>query len=225
MALRVVIADDSLLVREGLEQLLAGHPDVELVGSYADYPSLLDAIESDPPDVVLTDICMPPSWSDEGIQVAALLRERHPSVGVVVLSQYTEPVYALALLESGSSGRGYLLKERIHNRAQLLSAIETVGDGGSVMDGSIVDALVAAKMRAERSLLGDLTPREREVLAEVAEGKSNGAIADSLVLTKRAVEKHINSIFSKLDLSEAESASKRVKATLAYLAEDGDSKG
>jgi DNA-binding NarL/FixJ family response regulator len=219
MALRVVIADDSLLVREGIERLLAGQPSVEVVGSYADLPSLLEAIEADPPDVVLTDIRMPPSLSDEGIRVAALLRQRHPSVGVVVLSQYSEPVFALALLESGSDGRGYLLKERVHDRTQLLSALETVADGGSVVDARIVDVLVAENTRTERSSLADLTPREREVLAQVAEGKSNGAIADSLVLTKRAVEKHINSIFSKLDLAEAESASKRVKATLAYLAD------
>ena len=169
---------------------------------------------------MLTDIRMPPSSSDEGIRVAALLRETHPAVGVVVLSQYAEPGYALALLESGSDGRAYLLKERVHDRAQLLSALETVAEGGSVVDTKIVDVLVAAKTRAERSSLAELTPREREVLAQIAQGKSNSAIADSLVLTKRAVEKHINSIFSKLDLSEAEDASKRVKAALAFLSEE-----
>ena len=220
--MRVVIADDNLLVREGLEQVLAGQPNIEVLGSYADLPSLLEAIEADPPDVVLTDIRMPPSLSDEGIRVAAILRETHPAVGVVVLSQYSEPIYALALLESGSDGRGYLLKERVHDRAQLLSALETVADGGSVVDTRVVDVLVAAKTRAERSSLAELTPREREVLAQIAEGKSNSAIADSLVLTKRAVEKHINSIFSKLDLSDAEDASKRVKATLAFLSEERD---
>jgi DNA-binding NarL/FixJ family response regulator len=218
--IRVVIADDSLLVREGLAQVLAGQPDIEVVGSYADFPSLLEAIEADPPDLVLTDIRMPPSWSDEGIRVAGLLRETHPAVGVVVLSQYAEPAYALALLESGSDGRAYLLKERVHDRAQLLSALETVAGGGSVVDPKIVDVLVAAQTRAEQSSLAELTPREREVLAQIAQGKSNSAIADSLVLTKRAVEKHINSIFSKLHLSEAEDASKRVKATLAFLSEE-----
>jgi DNA-binding NarL/FixJ family response regulator len=220
VAVRVVIADDSLLVREGIEHVLAGQPNIEVVGSYADLPTLLEAIDADPPDVVLTDIRMPPSSSDEGIRVAAMLRESHPAVGVVVLSQFAEPVYALALLESGSNGRGYLLKERVHSRAQILSAIETVADGGAVVDPAIVDVLVAAKSRAERSSLATLTPREREVLAQIAEGKSNGAIADSLVLTKRAVEKHVNSIFSKLGLSEVEDASKRVKATLAFLSAD-----
>jgi DNA-binding NarL/FixJ family response regulator len=218
--LRVVIADDDLLVREGLEQVLARQPNVDVVGSYADLPSLLEAVEVDPPDVVLTDIRMPPSRSDEGIRAAEVLRDTHPGVGVVVLSQYAEPIYALSLLEAGSEGRGYLLKERVHDGAQLLSALETVAAGGSVVDTRVVEVLVADKSRAERSPLADLTPREREVLSQIAQGKNNSAIADSLVLTKRAIEKHINSIFSKLDLSEAEDASKRVKATLAFLSED-----
>ena len=218
--LRVVIADDDLLVRAGLEQVLARQPNVDVVGSYADLPSLLEAIDVDPPDVVLTDIRMPPSRSDEGIRAAEILRDTHPGVGVVVLSQYAEPIYALSLLEAGSEGRGYLLKERVHDGAQLLSALETVAAGGSVVDTRIVEVLVADKSRAERSPLADLTPREREVLSQIAQGKNNSAIADSLVLTKRAIEKHINSIFSKLDLSEAEDASKRVKATLAFLSED-----
>jgi DNA-binding NarL/FixJ family response regulator len=217
---RVVIADDSLLVREGLEQVLASQPSIDVLGSYADLPSLLDAVDADPPDVVLTDIRMPPSLTDEGIRVAALLRESHPNVGVIVLSQYAEPVYALALLESGSDGRAYLLKERLHDREQLLSAVETVASGGSIVDTKVVDVLVAETSRAERSSLAELTPREREVLSLIAEGKSNGAIADSLVLTKRAVEKHINSLFSKLGLTDAGDASKRVKATLAFLADD-----
>ena len=220
MAIRVVIADDNLLVREGLEQLLAGQQNIELVGAYGDLPSLLEAIEADPPDVVLTDIRMPPSHSDEGIRLAALLRETNPSVGVVVLSQYSEPLYALALLESGSEGRGYLLKERVRDREQLLSAVETVADGGSVVDARIVDLLVASKTRSDRSSLAALSPREHEVLAQIAEGKSNSAIASSLVLSKRAVEKHIHSIFFKLGLSETEDVSKRVKATLAFLAEE-----
>jgi DNA-binding NarL/FixJ family response regulator len=222
--IRVVIADDNLLVREGLEHMLAGHPNIAIVGSYADLPSLLEAIEADPPDVVLTDIRMPPSLSDEGIRVAALLRETNPAVGVLVLSQYSEPAFAIALLETGSDGRGYLLKERVHDRAQLLTALETIADGGSVVDTKIVDVLVAAKTRAERSSLAELSPRERDVLAQIAQGRSNSAIADSLVLTKRAVEKHINSIFSKLALSEAGDASKRVKATLAFLSEEEQSR-
>jgi DNA-binding NarL/FixJ family response regulator len=218
--IRVLIVDDNLVVREGLEQVLAGQRNVEVVGSYTDLPSLLEAVEADPPDVVLTDIRMPPTSTDEGIRAATILRETHPSVGVVVLSQFAEPTYALALLESGSEGRGYLLKERVHDRAQLTSALETVAGGGSVVDTKIVDMLVAANTRAERSPLAELTQREREVLAQIAQGKSNSAIADSLVLTKRAVEKHINSIFSKLNLSDAEQASKRVKATLAFLSEE-----
>lgn len=222
MPIRVVIADDNLLVREGLEQVLAGQQHIELVGAYADLPSLVEAIEADPPDVVLTDIRMPPSHSDEGIRLAALLRETNPQIGVVVLSQYAEPPYALALLESGSIGRGYLLKESVHDRAQLLSALETVADGGSVVDTKIVDLLVASNARSERSSLAALTPREREVLAQIAQGKSNSAIAASLVLSKRAVEKHIHSIFFKLGLSETEDVSKRVKATLAFLSDQGD---
>jgi DNA-binding NarL/FixJ family response regulator len=170
--------------------------------------------------VVLTDIRMPPTHSDEGIRLAALLREQHPRVGVVVLSNYAEPGFALALLESGSEGRAYLLKERVHSRTQLASAIHSVAAGGSVMDPKIVEPLVTAKSRSARSPLSELTAREREVLSEIAQGKSNAAIAESLVLTKRAVEKHINSIFLKLNLSDIEDVSKRVKAALLFLAED-----
>jgi DNA-binding NarL/FixJ family response regulator len=217
--IRVALADDNLLVREGLEQVLAAES-VEIVASCEDLPTLLEAIEAERPDVVLTDIRMPPSKSDEGIQVAARLRETDPAVGVVVLSQYAEPSYALALLASGSDGRAYLLKERVHDRAQLVSAVEEVARGGSVIDPKVVEVLVAAKARAERSSLAELTPREREVLAQIAQGKSNNAIADSLFLTKRAVEKHINSIFLKLNLSEAEDVSKRVKAALTFLADE-----
>jgi DNA-binding NarL/FixJ family response regulator len=222
VGIRVALADDSLLVREGLEQLLTSEDTVEVVASCADLPSLLEAIESERPDVVLTDIRMPPSKTDEGIQVAARLRERHPDVGVLVLSQYSEPSYALALLEAGSEGRGYLLKERVHDRAQLVAALAAVAEGGSVIDPAVVDVLVSAQAGVDRSPLAELTAREREVLAEIAQGKSNGAIAESLVLTKRAVEKHINSIFLKLNLSEAEDVSKRVKATLTYLAAEED---
>ena len=221
MPIRVVIADDNLLVREGLEQVLAGQQNIELVGAYADLPSLLEAIEADPPDVVLTDIRMPPSQSDEGIRLAALLRETNPHVGVVVLSQYSEPLYALALLESGSDGRGYLLKERVHDRAQLLSALETVADGGSVVDTRIVDLLVASKARAERSSLAALTPREREVLAQIAQGKSNSAIADVARADANEPSKSTSTRSSpSSDLSEAEDVSKRVKATLAFLSEE-----
>jgi DNA-binding NarL/FixJ family response regulator len=206
-------------VREGLEQLLASSPTVEVVATCVDLDSLLDAIERERPQVVLTDIRMPPARTDEGIQVAARLRETHPETGVVVLSQFSEPGYVLKLLESGSDRRGYLLKERVHDRGQLVSAIDTVAHGGSLIDPKIVEVLVAAKARAEQSPLSELTAREREVLAEIAEGKSNAAIAESLVLTKRAVEKHINSIFMKLGLAAANDVSKRVTATLLFLAE------
>ena len=218
VAIRVALAEDSLIVREGIQQLLVSAPDVEVVASCGDLQSLIEAVEADPPDVVLTDIRMPPSGTDEGIRLAARLRESAPQIGVVVLSQYAEPGYALALLEDGSGRRAYLLKERVHDRAQLVSTIRTVAEGGSVIDPKIVEVLVAAKARAERSPLGELTPREHEVLAEIAQGKSNAAIAGSLVLTKRAVEKHINSIFMKLGLSDEEDVAKRVKATLMFLA-------
>ena len=219
MAIRVVVAEDSLIVREGLQQLLASSPSVEIVAACEDVDSLLEAIDRERPDVVVTDIRMPPTGTDEGIQVAARLRESHPDIGVVVISQYAEPSYVLDLLDSGSDGRGYLLKERVHRRSELLAAIESVAQGGSVIDPKIVDVLVAAKARVERSPLAQLTGREREVLAEIASGKSNMAIADSLVLTKRAVEKHINSIFMKLGLASSDEVSKRVKATLLFLAE------
>jgi len=178
MPLRLVLAEDDLLVREGLEKILAGAPDLEVVGTCEDVDDLLETISREQPDVVLTDIRMPPSKTDEGIQVAARLRQTDPQVGVLVLSQHSDPQYVLKLLEAGSDGRGYLLKERIHNRAQLSSAIRTVSEGGSVIDPKIVEVLVNARSRGERSPLAELTSREREVLAEIAEGKSNAAIAD-----------------------------------------------
>jgi DNA-binding NarL/FixJ family response regulator len=177
------------------------------------------AVDEERPDVVVTDIRMPPTHTDEGIRLAALLRESHPDVGVVVLSNYAEAGFALALLESGSEGRAYLLKERIHSRTQLAAAIHSVAAGGSVMDPKIVEPLVMAKSRAASSPLAELTVREREVLSQIAQGASNAAIAESLVLTKRAVEKHINSIFLKLSLSDSEDVSKRVKAALLFLAD------
>jgi DNA-binding NarL/FixJ family response regulator len=186
-----------------------------------DATALIAAIEREGPNVVLTDIFMPPSKGPEGIQVAARLRESHPDVGVVILSQYADPGYALELLESGSAGRAYLLKERVGNRAELVAAIRAVASGGSVIDSKIVDTLIAVRTRVSDSPLSALTGREREVLAEVATGKSNSAIADSLYLTKRAVEKHINAIFMKLNLRDSEDVSRRVKAALIYLTDDG----
>jgi DNA-binding NarL/FixJ family response regulator len=220
VSIRVAVAEDSLIVREGLQQLLTASPSIEVVAAHGDVDALLEAVERDRPDVILTDIRMPPSNTDEGIRIADHLREAHPSTGVVLLSQYAEPMYVLALLERGSDRRGYLLKERIHDRGQLVSAIDTVARGGSVIDPKIVELLVEAKARVDQSPLSELTPREREVLAELAEGKSNTAIADSLVLSKRAVEKHVNSIFMKLGLAASEDVSKRVKATLMFLADN-----
>jgi len=217
--IRVVLADDSYLVREALAHVLEGVGGVEVVGTVADRDALLAEIEAKRPDVVVTDIRMPPGETDEGLQVAALLREAYPEIAIVVLSQYSEPRYALALLEHGSDGRAYLLKEHVSRRGQLVAAIEAVARGDSVIDAKVVEALIAARTRAERSKLSELTPRETEILAFVARGHSNQAIADELVLTKRAVEKHINAIFLKLGLSQAEEVSRRVKAALIYLAE------
>jgi DNA-binding NarL/FixJ family response regulator len=219
-AIRVVLADDSYLVREALAHVLAAAEGIEVVAACGDRDSLLRAVEAEQPDVVVTDIRMPPSETDEGLQVAAALRETHPDVGVVVLSQYAEPRYGLALLEGGSDRRAYLLKERIQRRGQLVSAIEAVAEGGSVIDSKVVEALVAARGEADHSPLSELTPRELEILSFVARGHDNQAIADDLVLTKRAVEKHINAIFLKLGLTYATDISRRVKATLIYLAEN-----
>lgn len=219
MVFRVVIAEDSYLVREGLRQLLAGAPEVEVVAVCEDAIALVETIDRDGPDVVLSDIRMPPFREHEGIDVAARLRDTHPDVGVVILSQYAEPAYAVELFENGSEGRAYLLKERVGNLAELVAAIEAVAEGRSMIDPKIIDLLMAEHVRSAPSLLDELTAREREVLTEVATGKSNAAIAESLCLTKRAVEKHINAIFMKLNLRESEDTSRRVKAALIYLAE------
>jgi DNA-binding NarL/FixJ family response regulator len=218
----LVIADDSFLVREALTELLATDPELDVVAVVADASSLQNAVERERPDVVLTDIRMPPFDGGEGIRAAAALRESHPEIGVVILSQYAEAGFALELFESGSAGRAYLLKERVGNRAELVAAIDAVAAGGSVVDPKIVDALIAERARAEDSALAELTAREREVLAELAEGKSNAAIAAALFLTKRAVEKHINSIFMKLGLRDSEDVSSRVAATLVFLSEASD---
>ena len=221
MPLRVVLGEDNLLVREGVKQLLDIDPEVHVVAAVGDLDSLRAACRREQPEVVVTDIRMPPSNTDEGIRLAIELRDDLPDTGVVVLSQYADPIYALALLEKGSARRAYLLKERIHNRAELTAAIRAVAEGGSLVDAKIVDGLVAARSQAERSPLNELTTREREVLAEIARGKSNMAIAEELFLTKRAVEKHINAIFLKLGLANAQDVSKRVKAALMLLAESG----
>jgi DNA-binding NarL/FixJ family response regulator len=221
MPIRIVLGEDSLIVREGIRQLLESDPELEVIAAVGDLDSLREICRREHPDVVVTDIRMPPAETDEGIRLAAELREEHPQIGVVVLSQFADPIYALALLEHGSDRRAYLLKERVRNRAELTAAIRAVVAGGSMIDPKIVEGLVHAQGEAERSPLNELTAREREVLGEIAQGKSNTAIAESLFLTKRAVEKHINAIFLKLGLADAHDVSKRVKAALILLAEEG----
>ena len=215
----MVFADDNYLLREGVKQLIESQPELQLAATATDFDSLMAAVERDQPDVVLTDIRMPPSNSNEGIRAAEELRARHPKTGVVVLSQFVEPEYALSLLAKGAAGRAYLLKERVSDIDQLVNAIREVARGGSVIDPKVVEALVQARTRKADSPLRELTAREREVLAAMAEGKNNAAIGNSLFLTERAVEKHINSIFSKLGLQEEKDTHRRVRATLLYLAE------
>lgn len=216
MVIRVVLAEDSYLVREGVKLLLAELDDVELVAVVEDLDGLLAAVDQHAPDVVLTDIRMPPTGTDEGIQAAERLRETHPGTGVVVLSQYADAAYALSLFDNGSQGRAYLLKERVGDIDQLHEAIRVVAIGGSVVDPKVVDSLVHART-AQSSTLDRLTPRETEVLAEIAKGKNNSAIASALFVTERAVEKHINSIFDKLDLSTEGDTHRRVQAVLVFL--------
>jgi DNA-binding NarL/FixJ family response regulator len=219
MALRVGLADDSLLIREALTRLLDGAAGLELVAVCEDADAMRDAVEDSALDVGLVDICMPPTMSDDGIRLAAELRVTHPGVGVVVLSAYCEPEYAIDLLAGGSEGRAYLLKDRVHSRPQLLTTIKTVASGGSVIDPKVVETLVHGEGRREESRLAELSPREREILMVMARGASNAAIADELRLTKRAVEKHINAIFAKLELPMTPDVSRRVRAVLLFLAD------
>jgi DNA-binding NarL/FixJ family response regulator len=215
--IRVLLAEDSYVVREGVRALIDTQDELELVGVCGDLPSLLAAVEANPPDVVITDIRMPPDQTDEGVQAAQWLREAHPEIGVVVLSQYVEEDYALRLFEKGSSGRAYLLKERLGDVDELVAAIREVLNGGSVVDHAVVDALIAARTR-QRSPVDELTSREREVLSHIAQGSNNKTIAEKLVLSPRAVEKHINSIFAKLGIAEETDSHHRVRAVLLYMA-------
>jgi DNA-binding NarL/FixJ family response regulator len=216
--IRVVFGEDNYLVREGVCRLLELEPDIDLAAACDDLPSLNRAIDAQKPDVVLTDIRMPPGNLDEGIQVAHRLHETSPETGVVVLSQFAAPEYALALLERGADRRAYLLKDRIGDAVELAGAIREVARGGSVIDSKVVETLVSARSRTE-SPLGELTPRELETLAEMAQGKNNAAIAASLVITERSVEKLVHSIFQKLGLSWQADINRRVAAVLLYLAE------
>lgn len=219
MATRVIIAEDSYLVREGLRSLLEALDDIEVLAVCEDAGELLQAISQDAPDVVITDIRMPPSQTDEGIRAAVRIREEYPATGVIVLSQYAEPEYAVKLFADGSSGRAYLLKERIGDLDVLVATMAEVAQGGSRIDPEVVDVLVAARIKQENSILQRLTPRELEVLAEMAKGLNNAGIAEALFISQRAVEKHINALFSKLDLSAEEATHRRVRAVLFYLAE------
>lgn len=218
--IRVVLAEDNYLVREGVLRLLEQEEDIEVVAACEDMPSLERAIEAERPDVVLTDIRMPPNNSDEGIQVANRLRQTRPQTGVVALSQFAAPEYALALLEEGADGRGYLLKDRVSGGGEIAAAIREVARGGSVVDSKVVESLVGARS-AKSSLLDELTPRERETLEQMAQGKTNAAIASGFVITERSVEKIVHSIFQKLGLTWQEDINRRVKAVLVYLAEGG----
>ena len=221
MPIRVAIAEDNALLRDGLARLISSTGGLELVGTSGSYDELLELVASSNPDVVVTDIRMPPTGTDEGIRAAAALRESHPMVGVIVLSQYVSPAYAVALLAQGSERRGYLLKDRVADVDDLVDAIRVVASGGAVIDPKVVEQLVISSSRVSKAPIDFLTPREREVLGEMAQGKSNAAIAAALVLSERAVEKHINSIFSKLHLSEERDVNRRVAAVLVYLT-DGD---
>jgi len=216
-AIRVALAEDHALVRDGLTRLVQAEDDFELVGVASDLPELLALVEEQKPDVVVTDIRMPPTRVDEGIQAATWLRVNRPDTGVVVLSQYAGPALALALLGEGSAGRAYLLKERVSGANELAGAIRTVAGGGSVIDATVVDDLVRSRAGKRGSDLSWLTPRESEILASMAQGHSNAGIAAALGLSERAVEKHINSLFSKLGLREERDVNRRVKAVLMYL--------
>jgi DNA-binding NarL/FixJ family response regulator len=219
--LRIVFAEDNYLVREGTTALLADIPEVEVVGTAESKDGLLHAVETLSPDAVLTDIRMPPTNTSEGIEAAREIRARYPSIGVVVLSQFADEEYAYDLLKDGAAGLGYLLKERVADVEEVVRALNEVAKGGSVLDPKVVEALVAAKDRMAHSPLASLTDREREVLGHMAQGQNNAGIAQSLFLTERAVEKHINSLFHKLDLTEEPAVHRRVMAVLAFLREQG----
>jgi DNA-binding NarL/FixJ family response regulator len=217
MALRVVFADDNFLVRQGTAALLAEAGDVEVVGLAEDGPSLLRAVAETAPDAVLTDVRMPPTWTDEGLAAAKRIRRDHPGTGVVVLSQYAEPADVVELLSGGVAGLGYLLKERIGRLDELVAALHAVCRGGSALDPQVVEALVTRRQEQDRSPLASLSGREHAVLREMATGKSNAAIARALYVSERAVEKHTNALFAKLGVSEEPDVNRRVLAVLRFL--------
>jgi DNA-binding NarL/FixJ family response regulator len=222
MALRVVFADDNYLVREGVSALLAEVDGIDLVDTAADPHSLIKSVAQNSPDAVLTDIRMPPTHTNEGIEAAKRIRAEHPGVGVVVLSQYVEEDYAFELLADGVAGMGYLLKERVADLDELVRALHEVARGGSVLDAKVVEALLAR--RGSNGPLVGLTEREREVLQEMAAGRNNATIAKKLFMSDRAVEKHIRSVFQKLGLVDEHEVNRRVMAVLAYLEASGSSR-
>ena len=215
----VVIAEDSLLVRDSVHRALSTDADVNVVGIAEAYDSAVKLSDKHDPMLLFTDVRMPPTSTDEGIRLAQWMRTAHPDIGVIVLSQYADPHYVTGLLDGGTAGRGYLLKERVSHFDQLSEAVHQVAAGGTVLDPLVVEALLAQPSSA--ATLSRLTPREREVLAELATGLSNRTVAQRLVLTQRAVEKHINSIFAKLDLTVDNSVDRRVKAVLMFLNNNG----
>jgi DNA-binding NarL/FixJ family response regulator len=217
VSLRIVIAEDSLLVRAGIQQVLDSQPDLRVIRACGNLPELIEAVDADPPDAVVTDVRMPPDFGDEGIQAATAFRQRHPNLGVVVLSQYAESTYARVLLEGGTAGRAYLLKERVSEPGQLADAVRAVAAGGSVVDPAVVELLLSVSGKTRDSPLALLTARELEVLEHIAQGKSNSAVAAALFLTERTVETHINALFTKLGLNSEPDVNRRVKAVLMIL--------
>jgi DNA-binding NarL/FixJ family response regulator len=225
MALRIIVAEDSLLMREGIRQVIDRQADLQVVADCADLPWLRALVDSEQPDVVVTDVRMPPTFGDEGIRFAVDIRDSHPGMGVVVLSHYAEPAYVRSLLTGGTSRRAYLLKERVSAPGELADAIRSVAVGGSVIDPAVVEVLVGASQRSPASPLRLLTTREREVLDQVAQGKSNAAVAASLYLSERAVEKNISTTFEKLGLLADADVNRRVAAVLMYLSDRTSTKG
>jgi len=216
-SVRVVIAEDNYLVREGTRRLLEDSGEVEVVAAVGSADELLDAVDRLHPDAVLTDIRMPPGHDMEGIAAAHQIRKKHPQVGVVVLSQHADEAYAFQLLKDGTAGLAYLLKERVGDTDELLRALRETIAGRSVIDTAVVEALLASRSRQAHSPLSALTPRETDVLREMAQGKTNAAVAESLSVSESAVEKYANAIFSKLGLSEEPQVHRRVAAVLAFL--------
>lgn len=212
--MRVVIAEDSVLLREGLVRLLADEG-IEAVHTVGDGPSLVEAVAAHTPDLAIVDVRMPPTFTDEGLRAALAARERVPGTPILVLSQYVEERYATELIGGGAQGVGYLLKERVADVAEFVGVVRKIADGGTVIDPEVIGQLLGRRRRGDR--LEALTPREREVLGLMAEGRSNAAIARDLVVTEGAVEKHISNIFLKLDLPPAENSHRRVMAVLTFL--------